>query len=314
MPIPSQPDNLFTRPFAANGTRQIIPDASGTAGRASLDQGFPTETQLPLSQGGIAPNRMDFNGILHMLSSFAFWQQSGGQWTYNDALNYKTPNIVYHGSRLYWCLAANGPDTEAGPQSPSQAAYWRDLGEFLVDLSGITSSIASLNTSVQEILAEPSDATPVGTIIMYYGSIAPGGYIICNGSAFSATKYPRLHALLGKTTTPDMRGYFVRGYGPAGSVDPDAAGRGIGSVQGDAIRNITGSIISTGEAVHDWGEGPYADAGALYHTTGYKHGSVNTTAYDGQLAGIVFDASRVVPTAAENRPKNIALLYCIKHD
>lgn len=67
MPIPSQPGNLFTRPFAANGTRQIIPDVSANAGRASLEQGFPTETQLPLSQGGIAPNRMDFNGILRAM-------------------------------------------------------------------------------------------------------------------------------------------------------------------------------------------------------------------------------------------------------
>ena len=32
------------------------------------------------------------------------------------------------------------------------------------------------------------------------------------------------------------------------------------------------------------------------------------------LANFDFDASRVVPTADENRPKNVNLLYCIKHD
>ena len=32
------------------------------------------------------------------------------------------------------------------------------------------------------------------------------------------------------------------------------------------------------------------------------------------IPGADFDASRVVPTAAENRPRNVNLLYCIKHD
>ena len=94
--IPSQPANLFPMPFAANGNKTVIPPAQQSPGRAGMAQGFPWETQLPLSQGGVAPNRLDFNGILYMLSAFAFWQQSGGQWTYTPSLNYAVPCIAYY--------------------------------------------------------------------------------------------------------------------------------------------------------------------------------------------------------------------------
>lgn len=194
-----------------------------------------------------------------------------------------------------------------GYRGGSQAAFWQDLGEFLVDLSDITNSIAGLNTSVQEILAAPADATPVGTIIMYYSTTAPSDYLPCNGTSFSATTYPRLYALLGKTTTPDMRGYFVRGYGPGGTVDPNAASRAVGLTQGDAMRNITGSASIFSHNADFWATG-------VFSGSNYTQGGNNGGSRDFDNPQLNFDASRVVPTATENRPKNIALLYCIKHD
>ena len=89
--IPVYPPNAITRPFANNGNAIIIPDAKSADGRASWQEGFPVETQLPLNNGGIAPNRIDFNGIFQMLSALAFWQQSGGQMVYSTALNSPTP-------------------------------------------------------------------------------------------------------------------------------------------------------------------------------------------------------------------------------
>ena len=85
--IPTQPKNLLPSPFAQSGTKSVIPAAQPNPGRASFNLGFPEETQLPLNMGGIAPNRMDFNGMFYMLSAFAFWQQSGGMFNYTAALN-----------------------------------------------------------------------------------------------------------------------------------------------------------------------------------------------------------------------------------
>ena len=291
MPIPNFPNNLLTRPFAEGGTYRIVPDAESQpgSGRASLKNGFPTETQLPLNNGGVAPNRTDFNGILYMLSSFAFWQQSGGQAVYSASLNYAVPNIVFHNGQMWWCLAPNGPEVSGvGPVAPgTNAAYWKEYLQALAEAGGNSTVLGN----------------PVGTVINFWGTAAPNGYLACDGSPFSATIYPKLYNLLGSAVTPDLRGYFVRGYDSRNTVDPDGAARNIGSAQGDAIRNITGDLGLT--------FGANLVSGA-FHSIPSSKGDARSGPY---VVGSVFlDASHVVPTAAENRPKNVCLLYCIKHD
>ena len=285
MPIPSQPTNLFPRPFASEGNFALIPDDKPAAGRASCKLGFPDETQKPLCDGGVAPNRTDFNGMLYMLSAFAFWQQSGGIFTYFATLNYAPPAVVFYNGKLWWCVAENGPESAAKVKIPgTDDSYWI---EFMHFLSGGSSSMGN----------------PVGTIINYYGTTAPNGYLACDGSTFSATAYPLLYALLGKTTTPDMRGLFVRGYDPIGVNDANGVGRILGSYQGDAIRNISGRVVA------DAARGGSSPTGPFYHK-----GSYNCHTDTGKSGVVYFDASRQVPTAKENRPKNMTLLYCIKHD
>jgi|GEM_PF-6954740 len=292
MTVPAQPKNLLKRPFADSGNYQIIPDKQTTHGRASLELGFPVETQQPFSAGGVAPNRMDFNGMFHILSAAMFWQQSGGMWSYSAELNYSEPAMIYHRDALWWCMEDNGPDTVGGVKEPG-AGDSKDFWCLFVKVSAGSGGGALFG------------GNPVGTVIMYYGITAPEGYLICNGSPFSVTTYPQLYALLGKATTPDMRGLFVRGYDPAGINDANGAGRALGSYQGDAIRNIW-----AGYFWNDW-HSTHAE-GALRNLGGRNVAGSARTDFDNNR--VDFDASRVVPTAAENRPKNINLLYCIKHD
>jgi hypothetical protein len=296
MPIPQQPVNLIPRPFASGGNHANIPDTTEIDGRASFTSGFPVETQLPLSAGGIAPNRTDFNGILHLLTAFGFWQQSGGIFSYSRPLNYIPPAVVYYQGNLWWCVAPSGPETAiSGYVEPgTNENYWIEFSKFLAE-SGGGGGMGGTN--------------PVGAILLYYGTAAPEGYLACNGSAFSASAYPQLYALLGKATTPDMRGLFVRGYDTRNAVDPDGPGRGIGSVQQDAMQPITGTFYGARlmRAADAHGTGalypyplPTPDQGADLKST-YSY-------------GIGLDSSRVARTATETRPKNIYLLYCIKHD
>ena len=157
--------------------------------------------------------------------------------------------------------------------------------------------------------ADPLPAVPVGTVISYYGTTAPSGYFVCNGGSFSATTYPKLRAVLGSNVLPDLRGYFIRGYDTRNTVDTNGAGRALGSAQGDAIQNITGKV-------------GYGANGCFNYATGVFVGTPKTgsgsasqvTAPDLKYSYVTFDASTVVPTAAENRPKNKTLLFCIKHD
>ena len=109
----SQQPSLMKIPFAQNGAKATIPETTTSLGVASLSQGFPTETQLPLADGGVPPRRIDVNGALYMLSTFAMYQQTGGKFAWSSELDYDVPCIIYHNSNLWWCVQANGLSTPA---------------------------------------------------------------------------------------------------------------------------------------------------------------------------------------------------------
>ena len=158
------------------------------------------------------------------------------------------------------------------------------------------------------------NATPAGAIQFFAMETAPVGWLKANGAAVSRTSYASLYAAIGtrfgagdgKTTfnLPDLRGEFLRAYDDGRGVDK---GRGIGSGQGDAIRNITGKI----NVVHRGGGDNPVSGGALFRSS-YFNAKVAAGGDDEWGAVMNIDASRVVPTSTENRPRNIALLACIK--
>jgi len=122
--------------------------------------------------------------------------------------------------------------------------------------------------------------------------------------------YPELAALYAPHggRVPDLRGMFLRGHGAQASTHYGTvthASGSLGQLQGDAIRNITG--ITYFEA-----DNAYGASGAMVLITssphiGFSRGNSGTMTF-----GITFDASRVVPTAPENRPVNMAVRYLIR--
>ncbi|HBB4995288.1 TPA: tail fiber protein [Escherichia coli] len=143
----------------------------------------------------------------------------------------------------------------------------------------------------------PSAAMP-NTVIDSWSSMV---FLKFNGATFSASTYPKLALVIPSLTLPDARGEFPRIWDDGRGVD---AGRAIFSAQGDAIRNIVGSIHALG-----------GDSGAFYYsrtpaTGSWVHWSADTATHDVMTSG--FDASRVVPTASENRPRNIAFNFLVR--
>lgn len=160
---------------------------------------------------------------------------------------------------------------------------------------------------------------PSGTVLYFAGQSAPAGWLKANGAAVSRTAYAALFAAIsttygagdGRTTfnLPDLRGEFVRGWDDGRGVD---TGRVFGSAQGDAIRNIKGKTSFCSDNNGTLGLGP-KDPEGVFGGEGSPNAYI--TDIDGHRQGynyLTFDASRAVPTAAENRPRNIALLACIK--
>ncbi len=128
---------------------------------------------------------------------------------------------------------------------------------------------------------------PTGTIMTFNLANCPEGWNSADGTE----------------GTLDLRGAFVRGIG--GELNGRDVARSLGDFQGDAIRNIIGELGSTP------GTGFYnpSPTGAFY-----KWGSSSSPPPIMSSGNFIkFDASRVVPTTTnDNRPKNVALLYCQK--
>ena len=95
------------------------------SGRASFSGLFPPVTQLPLDQGGIAPERGDFNALFKYLGEYLFYLMQGGTFSYSTDYDYTAGNLVMHGGSLYLCIASNGPGSAI--KYPTDAGYWRQL-------------------------------------------------------------------------------------------------------------------------------------------------------------------------------------------
>lgn len=68
-----------------------------------------------------------------------------------------------------------------------------------------------------ELSYTQSGGVPIGSILMWSGKVGslPDGYLLCNGSIFSSTAYPKLYSVLGSAYTPNLSGRFVVGYDSA---------------------------------------------------------------------------------------------------
>ncbi|KGH20758.1 phage tail protein [Comamonas thiooxydans] len=156
-----------------------------------------------------------------------------------------------------------------------------------------------------------SDEFMAGQIAYCAAGVIPSGWLECNGAAISRATYGTLFASIGTNygagdgaTTfnlPDLRGEFLRGADRGRGID---AGRAVGSAQGDAIREIEadmGVVVSelVGGAASgvDW----VNDISSSQKGTSLGAAKMN------------FKASRVVPVASENRPRNVAVLTIIKY-
>lgn len=152
MSLVNQPD-ILSGAFAAEGDKNIIPaNNDGLSGLASIAKGFPPITQQPLAQGGLPPQRQDFNGIFNLFSQFLLYAQNGGVYAYNNTLDYQPPAIIASDNVFYQCVAENGPSTSAGVQPVTNTDYWEKL---IPDISVMTGASAS-NVGISGMVPAPA--------------------------------------------------------------------------------------------------------------------------------------------------------------
>lgn len=88
---------------------------------------------------------------------------------------------------------------------------------------GLSFAISAFNhDSTQDIklFQVNNSIVPIGGMIPWVGpaSKVPKGWLICNGSTFSAVNHPILADLLGSNAVPDMRGFTVVGAGATSGI------------------------------------------------------------------------------------------------
>ncbi len=189
-----------------------------------------------------------------------------------------------------------------------QAKALVDRTEYLKEeLQEVKEQTAGLGSNMGGAGEGSGGNLPAGTIIAFGGTTAPAGFLECNGATLSRTTFAGLFAAIGTVWgEPSPTTFKIPNFTEAERfLRSRSETLKVGTVQGDAIRNITGAMGSGVIANHS----SYT-SGAFYGS-GRVNGGGGATVASGDYS-YSFDASRAVPTATENRPKSAVVMYCIK--
>ena len=191
---------------------------------------------------------------------------------------------------------------------------------------------------------------PAGSVLYFAGANPPEGYIKANGAVLNRTTYAKLYAAIGNSAgagdgsttfaVPDLRGEFIRGWDDGRGVDPN---RAFASVQLSQNLSHAHSGMTDSQGLHSHAvSGSTSSGGAHSHTmyralnsnVGAQTDRVTTAQGDGGIATPVVgngDHSHTITGTAdaagahahnlsiyaeggsEARPRNYALLACIKY-
>ena len=201
-------------------------------------------------------------------------------------------------------VEASGASLEKGRNDQLLAAL-RALLLSRKNPFGDIKSDGTVKTALENLGLGEGSALPVGVPVPWSSATPPTGWLKCNGAPFSAEEYPELAKVYPTNELPDLRGEFIRGWDDGRGID---AGREILSAQGDAIRNIVGhvSFVRRGTTGSDRADGAFS------YDSNWSSRIVGQAAEDDWGSVASFDASRVVPTAPENRPRSIAFNFIVR--
>lgn len=308
---------LIPQPFANNGSKNSIQNTRQKGQDpedATWSDGFPNVTMQPIESGGLPPKGMDFNGILHALSASIVHQQKGGFFYYDT--NYAKNIGGYHAgailiaddnSKLFISTIDNNTN------NPNQNIN----GWVILAGAGVNADTATkLQTAckIDDVYFDGSQDIrifPAGAVFYFARQTPPTGYLVADGSAVPRDQYKDLFAAIGTTfgvgdniTTfnlPDLRGEFIRGWDAGHGVDKN---RVFGSWQigtpichDDYIGPETFDVVTMDYSATNYGDEWVGDFPVAYYSAPFSYQRKAWSQYFYTMT----------------RPRNIALLCCIKY-
>jgi phage-related tail fiber protein len=175
--------------------------------------------------------------------------------------------------------------------------------------------------------SESRQLSPAGQVSYFARNTAPTGWLKANGAQVSRTAYADLFAAIGTTfgagdgfntfNLPDLRGEFLRGLDDGRGLD---GGRVLGSVQTGQIMEhdhispwvglYSSSFTYPQQLYAGSVKSDFPNAGLVIRAG--ETGPV-TDATTNNFVPIAFKTTKAgTPGAVENRPRNVAMLACIK--
>lgn len=170
-----------------------------------------------------------------------------------------------------------------------------------------------------ESMISQASMLPLGAIVAFSGSTPPLGFLELDNSVKSIAAYPDLSAYLagkynkgdegvGNFRLPESRGEFLRGWDHGRGVD---AGRDIGTFQGEAFKAHNHRYFDNTAATFDpagvWQGGNINGAPASISAGAFLSGVDSGTTMQ------LVNAGNTVNTGGtETRPRNLAVMWCIK--
>lgn len=265
-----------------------LPDDTGAStGLASLQKLWQQVNQLPLSAGGVAPARTDFNALFKLLGDSVFYAMQGGIASYNAGYDYPIGALVKYNNVLYFCIQANGANSTV--VTPPNNAYWLQLAS-----------------------TDPWAQFPTGFVALWNSKNAfPNNWLVMNGQSVPKSAFVALNNFINsdgslndpndssKLVIPDLRAKVWQGTSDYSAI--------LASVPA-GLPNITGS---TGRGFQAITGGTAAGALSLANRTNKSYDQVGT--YDADE--IFFNASTsnaIYGSSGTVQPPAVKTMFIIK--
>ncbi len=280
MPIPSSPDLLANVLGYAADLNSIPATTPSGSGAFSYQAGFPAITGFPLTAGGIAPSRQDFNGVFNLIGQHLFFLQSGSLYPWSASLDYLVgAHVLGSDGKEYIAQKSSGPDV---PSAPAVNPVGDESGTWLAATLAYGAPLATSSSpgvvqpdgetvfidSSGILSAATLDPSWIGVPRYWRSTTLPPNHCWANGDFVEFADWPQLEQVYdaggfegmllpwdadSKTKAANLGKWRPDAANPTGLYTPNLSGQffrnwglGSGKVPGawspDSGRNLTGQV------------------------------------------------------------------------
>ena len=149
--------DLIPEPFAQSGDKNPIPLERAITDpiyRASWKAGFPPDTRLPKDVGGEAPDGLDFNGVLNIISQAVVFLQKGNAYQFDAIMAPYPVGALVRSNDNLTTYQSTVPNNSNNPNS--NMTGWRvyNGSGFIVDNLTTNDSAKALSAAMGKALQD----------------------------------------------------------------------------------------------------------------------------------------------------------------